>query len=78
MAWIGLEMNLLAFVPLLILDKGGRSVESGVRYFLAQVCGSTVFLRAPLMPAFNICSWLAGGLLLRGLLVKLGSAPTHQ
>jgi len=52
-AWAGLEINLLAFVPLVLLDKGGQSVEAGVKYFLVQACGSALFLAGPLVANFE-------------------------
>ena len=73
-AWLGLELNLFSFLPLIIMGKGGRSAEGAGKYFIAQVCGSVLFLFAPVMRERVIVRVV---LLRVGLLVKLGSAPTH-
>jgi len=78
LVWVGLEINLLAFVPLLVINKGGQSVEAGAKYFFAQAVGSIVFLLGPAVSVLDIFSRFTAGVILVGLLIKLGRAPTHQ
>lgn len=42
--WIGLEINLLSFIPLIIDKKNLFTNESTIKYFLVQVFGSLIFL----------------------------------
>ena len=60
------------------MTKGGQSAEAAAKYFIAQITGSTIFLAAPIIANFNIFPSLAGRAILIGLMVKVGSAPTHQ
>lgn len=41
--WIGLEINLLSFIPLIIRSKNLFSSESSLKYFLTQVLASAIF-----------------------------------
>lgn len=42
--WIGLEINLLSFIPLIINSKNLFSSESSLKYFLIQALASAIFL----------------------------------
>lgn len=37
--WLGLEVNLLGFIPLVIQVSGGQSVEAAIKYFIVQAVG---------------------------------------
>nr|ARQ20658.1 NADH dehydrogenase subunit 2 [Nacella clypeater] len=41
--WVGLEVNLMGFIPLLVYSGKCSSAESGVKYFLIQALGSSLF-----------------------------------
>ena len=71
--WVGLELNLFAFLPLLGERKKRPSAERAGKYFFAQVMGSLLFLAGAAVPVR-----VAGGFLFIGLLVKVGSAPVYQ
>jgi len=43
-AWIGLEVNLLSFIPLIIDNKNLISNEASVKYFLTQAIASSILL----------------------------------
>lgn len=73
-AWIGLELNILAFLPLLSEGKKRNAAEGGGKYFLAQAAGSLLFLFNPLIRVYFPA---AGAPILFGLLVKAGRVPTH-
>nr|AKG95414.1 NADH dehydrogenase subunit 2 [Cylisticus convexus] len=72
--WVGLEMNLLCFIPFLTQSSKNYS-EAGVSYFLTQACGSFILLMAGVsMENFSgfmkVCISLA-------LLLKMGVSPFH-
>nr|APU89567.1 NADH dehydrogenase subunit 2 [Armadillidium album] len=72
--WIGLELNLLCFIPFLTQSKETYS-EPGVKYFLIQACASFLLLMSGVsmlnyslfMNVFISCA----------LLLKLGAAPYY-
>nr|YP_010393235.1 NADH dehydrogenase subunit 2 [Cellana orientalis]UPX89397.1 NADH dehydrogenase subunit 2 [Cellana orientalis] len=41
--WVGLEVNLMGFIPVLVYSGGRLMAESGVKYFLIQALGSSLF-----------------------------------
>ena len=65
--WVGLELNMLIFIPLLI--KGSGSPWPSLTYLLWQSVGSAFLI---LSLAFNDEKWF-----MLGLIVKLGVAPFH-
>nr|ANJ70537.1 NADH dehydrogenase subunit 2 [Liopterus haemorrhoidalis] len=84
-AWMGLEINLLSFIPLLSKKNNSYSSESSIKYFLVQTMASTIFLFAILMMMFKmnfssellkINSFLIM-LINSTLLLKMGAAPFH-
>nr|WJJ67903.1 NADH dehydrogenase subunit 2 [Hypoderma sinense] len=79
-AWMGLEINLLAFIPLMS-DSKLMSTESSLKYFLTQALASSVLLFAVilmLMNSFNlILMYLSKMIIMSSLMMKMGSAPFH-
>lgn len=80
--WIGLEINLLSFIPL-IRDNNLISTEASLKYFLIQVLASAVLLFSIIIIIFNFESYIINNnryinnLLLSRLLLKTGAAPFH-
>nr|YP_009648869.1 NADH dehydrogenase subunit 2 [Notospermus geniculatus]QCZ36419.1 NADH dehydrogenase subunit 2 [Notospermus geniculatus] len=81
--WLGLEVNLLGFVPLMLQGVGGQSVESSVKYFVVQALGSGFLLLGGLSLGGSLF-WFFGGhggvgglFVFFGLVLKLGVAPLH-
>nr|WBV74571.1 NADH dehydrogenase subunit 2 [Timomenus komarovi] len=88
-AWVGLELNMLSFLPLMI--RGGESLgaEAGLKYFLIQAVASLIMLVSVLVEQFlweggeesldmiemnePIMMWGVG----LTLAMKLGMAPVH-
>lgn len=79
--WIGLELNLISFIPLLTSSHVNQEAEAAIKYFISQALGRGLLLlgalsllsspQLPLNPIFyNI-------LLIIGLLIKLGLPPCH-
>nr|AEW48054.1 NADH dehydrogenase subunit 2 [Pseudostegana angustifasciata] len=82
-AWMGLEINLLSFIPLMSDNTNNNSSpEASLKYFLTQALASTVLLfSVVLMMLKNIIIELNHSyislMLLSSLLMKSGAAPFH-
>ena len=80
-AWIGLEINLLRFAPLIATPITKKSANAAATYFLAQATGSVLFLIGPMIAGLTLTpaptAPLPTRLIIFGLIVKLGSAPAH-
>nr|QHW07560.1 NADH dehydrogenase subunit 2 [Apoderus jekelii] len=82
--WIGLEINLLSFIPLMKSNNNMFPSESALKYFITQALASSVFLFSIIMsttlkeyiysdilnPPMNLITTSA-------LLTKMGAAPFH-
>nr|YP_010350423.1 NADH dehydrogenase subunit 2 [Chagasia sp. 1 SJ-2020]UOK09904.1 NADH dehydrogenase subunit 2 [Chagasia sp. 1 SJ-2020] len=83
-AWMGLEINLLSFIPLMNDNKKNLlTSESSLKYFLIQAFASSILLFGiiTLMLFFNM-NWLMNYkfneiLILSALFLKSGAAPFH-
>nr|AEW48050.1 NADH dehydrogenase subunit 2 [Parastegana drosophiloides] len=81
-AWMGLEINLLSFIPLMSDSNNLMSTEASLKYFLTQALASTVLLFAViLMMLKNIVTEMNQSyitmMMLSSLLLKTGAAPFH-
>nr|ALO70473.1 NADH deshydrogenase subunit 2 [Cryptopleurum minutum] len=78
--WIGLEINLLSFIPLMNEKKNMMSSESSIKYFIIQALASTVILMSiilmsnftPLLENIN-----SSMIMNSALFMKMGAAPFH-
>nr|ABW74019.1 NADH dehydrogenase subunit 2 [Anolis garmani] len=85
MAWIGLEMNTLAIIPIITTMHNPRSTEAATKYFLTQAAASAMILFSSMINAWQVGSWNiinltyepAHILLTMALAMKLGLAPMH-
>ncbi len=82
--WLGLEINLLSFIPLIIDNKNIFSSESAIKYFITQVFASIIFLftRIFYIIKFNTFFYYYNNnyenlILNSSILLKLGAAPFH-
>nr|UFZ12839.1 NADH dehydrogenase subunit 2 [Chloronia mexicana] len=83
-AWMGLEINLLCFIPLMSSSINLMSNESALKYFLAQALASSVLLFSIIILSVEDASFiffdtinLTQLSLDSALLLKLGAAPFH-
>nr|AUN44040.1 NADH dehydrogenase subunit 2 [Pseudostegana sp. 1792] len=82
-AWMGLEINLLSFIPLMSdTNNSLMPTEASLKYFLTQALASTVLLFAIiLMMLKNVIVELnysyISMMMLSSLLLKSGAAPFH-
>nr|UFZ13921.1 NADH dehydrogenase subunit 2 [Protochauliodes sp.] len=83
-AWMGLEINLLSFIPLMSNLNNLLSNESSLKYFLVQALASSILLFSVILNFFNSSSMfmleinnLNQILINSSLLLKMGAAPFH-
>nr|ABW04293.1 NADH dehydrogenase subunit 2 [Crotaphytus collaris] len=85
LAWIGLEINTLAIIPIISKQHHPRSTEAATKYFLTQAAASALILFSSTVNAWETGTWSilsmtnpqANILLTMALAMKLGLAPTH-
>nr|UJG45092.1 NADH dehydrogenase subunit 2 [Blepharipa sp.] len=78
-AWMGLEINLLSFIPLMS-DNKLMSTEASLKYFLTQALASSVFLFAIILILLNLNKmpiFFSNMMIFSSLLLKSGTAPFH-
>nr|UZC29629.1 NADH dehydrogenase subunit 2 [Microtus richardsoni] len=84
--WIGLEMNLLALIPLMMNNPNPRSTEAATKYFLTQATASMMLLLSILMNFKQLGLWtflpdthnIIMTMTFISLAIKLGLAPFHS
>nr|YP_010511694.1 NADH dehydrogenase subunit 2 [Palaeoagraecia brunnea]UXL83018.1 NADH dehydrogenase subunit 2 [Palaeoagraecia brunnea] len=82
--WMGLEINLLSFIPLMTNQKNILTTEASLKYFLIQAFASSVLLfsiitsyvMSDLVFQYNI-QFPQSILVSSALLLKMGAAPFH-
>nr|AWX35987.1 NADH dehydrogenase subunit 2 [Eurystomus orientalis] len=85
MAWMGLEINTLAIMPLISKPHHPRAIEATVKYFLVQAAASALVLFASTINAWHTGQWdltqmthpTACLLLTTAIAMKLGLVPFH-
>nr|WNX95034.1 NADH dehydrogenase subunit 2 [Hybognathus nuchalis] len=85
LAWMGLEINTLAIIPLMAQHHHPRAVEATTKYFLTQATAAAVILFASTTNAWITGEWnmtnmsdpIATAMILAALALKIGLAPMH-
>nr|UAT16084.1 NADH dehydrogenase subunit 2 [Thoropa miliaris] len=85
LAWVGLEINTLAIIPLMTKTPHPRAIEAATKYFLTQAAASALILFSSTLNAWLTGEWAINGsvclssaiLLSIALTTKLGVAPFH-
>nr|WEV93749.1 NADH dehydrogenase subunit 2 [Dociostaurus kraussi kraussi] len=80
--WMGLEINLLSFTPLLANSKNMMMNESAIKYFIVQAMASTMLLFSILLihlkfPMSLEEEMIPSMMISSSLLLKIGAAPFH-
>nr|AKS48925.1 NADH dehydrogenase subunit 2 [Trypanobia cryptica] len=82
--WVGFEINLISFLPLMMLSKQKKELSATVTYFLVQAISSPLFLFSSLSLLYNsqlnilpMLTSMSSLILAMSLLMKLGCAPCH-
>lgn len=73
MGWLGLELNIISFLPL-IIKEDSYCAERAIKYFMVQALARQVFI---LGAVFLKGSYLFNVFILVALSLKLGVAPFH-
>nr|YP_010257614.1 NADH dehydrogenase subunit 2 [Jaydia carinatus]QKV48958.1 NADH dehydrogenase subunit 2 [Jaydia carinatus]QVY58572.1 NADH dehydrogenase subunit 2 [Jaydia carinatus] len=84
-AWVGLELNTLAILPLMTRQPHPRAVEATTKYFLIQAAAAATLLFAATTNAWITGQWdiqqmahpLPTAIATIALAMKVGLAPTH-
>nr|ASY98247.1 NADH dehydrogenase subunit 2 [Sphodromantis viridis] len=82
-AWMGLEINLLSFIPLLSSNKNMFSTEASLKYFLIQAIASStllflILLKTNIQEMFYLTkssSW--NNLMMLPLMMKIAASPFY-
>nr|AAX89197.1 NADH dehydrogenase subunit II [Plethodon metcalfi] len=85
LAWVGLELNTLAIMPLMSEMHHPRATEAATKYFLTQSMASAILLFAVMLNAWNTGEWTIMSMqastpmimLTIALMIKLAVAPFH-
>nr|WCO09467.1 NADH dehydrogenase subunit 2 [Istiophorus platypterus]WCO09610.1 NADH dehydrogenase subunit 2 [Istiophorus platypterus]WCO09714.1 NADH dehydrogenase subunit 2 [Istiophorus platypterus] len=85
LAWMGLEINTLAILPLMAQHHHPRAVEATTKYFLTQATAAAMLLFASTTNAWLTGQWdilnmshpLPTTMITLALALKIGLAPTH-
>nr|YP_007625433.1 NADH dehydrogenase subunit 2 [Polypterus delhezi]ADG95206.1 NADH dehydrogenase subunit 2 [Polypterus delhezi] len=84
LAWMGLEINTLAIIPLMAHHHHPRAVEAATKYFITQAAAAALLLFAGLFNAWQSGQWLiqditmpVSTLMTLAIAIKLGIAPMH-
>nr|YP_009058373.1 NADH dehydrogenase subunit 2 [Gadopsis bispinosus]WJQ22129.1 NADH dehydrogenase subunit 2 [Gadopsis bispinosus]BAP40376.1 NADH dehydrogenase subunit 2 [Gadopsis bispinosus] len=85
LAWMGLEMNTLAILPLMTQHHHPRAVEATTKYFLTQATAAAMLLFASITNAWITGQWdiqqmthpIPNTLITIALALKIGLAPIH-
>nr|ANJ70524.1 NADH dehydrogenase subunit 2 [Hygrotus confluens] len=83
--WMGLEINLISFIPIISMKNNLYSSESSIKYFLVQALASSIFLfsiimimtKSKMINEIYIINKSMFLLMNSALLMKLGAAPFH-
>nr|UTE81539.1 NADH dehydrogenase subunit 2 [Propithecus perrieri] len=83
--WMGLEMNMLAIIPILAKKTNPRSTEAATKYFLTQATASMLLMMTIVINAMytgqwnvtNIHNLLTTLTIIIALTMKLGMTPFH-
>nr|QOJ45114.1 NADH dehydrogenase subunit 2 [Allobates aff. melanolaemusi AR-2020] len=85
LAWMGLEINTLAIIPLMTKNPHPRSIEAATKYFLTQAAASALILFSSIFNAWLLGEWAINNFmnpvsvifLSIAISTKLGLAPFH-
>nr|BBH37357.1 NADH dehydrogenase subunit 2 [Uropterygius concolor] len=85
LAWMGLEINTLAIIPMMAQQHHPRAVEATTKYFLTQATAAALILFATTSNAWMLGEWqiqhlshpLATTTTMIALGLKVGLAPMH-
>nr|QXJ42349.1 NADH dehydrogenase subunit 2 [Sepioloidea lineolata] len=82
--WMGLELNLMGFLPMINTKGKSLEAEASTKYFIIQSMSSSILIFSSTLLYMSNISWysminnnLMTTLMLLSLVLKLGGAPMH-
>nr|AKC35096.1 NADH dehydrogenase subunit 2 [Sepioteuthis lessoniana] len=82
--WMGLELNLMGFLPLINIKGKILEAEASIKYFIIQSMSSSVLIISSIIMYFLNMSWysmftntILSTFIMMALIMKLGGAPLH-
>nr|APH08342.1 NADH dehydrogenase subunit 2 [Tamias rufus]APH08446.1 NADH dehydrogenase subunit 2 [Tamias rufus] len=83
--WVGLEMSMLAIIPILINKANPRSTEAASKYFLIQATASMILMMGSIINFMSTGQWtltssynsISSLMFTIALSMKMGLAPFH-
>lgn len=78
--WLGLEINLFSFIPLITFNSERFQTERAIKYFLVQAIGRGLLLlgaAASTSLLHSVPIKITSLIIIAGLIIKLGLAPLH-
>nr|YP_008080616.1 NADH dehydrogenase subunit 2 [Paraplagusia japonica]AFC88404.1 NADH dehydrogenase subunit 2 [Paraplagusia japonica] len=86
MAWMGLEINTMAIIPIIARNHHPRATEAATKYFLIQAPAAATILFGAIMNIWSSGQWeisqaptnLPVTLIIVSLALKMGMAPVHS
>nr|YP_009695219.1 NADH dehydrogenase subunit 2 [Triops granarius]AXU40958.1 NADH dehydrogenase subunit 2 [Triops granarius] len=78
-AWIGLELNILSFIPIILNKNNQQLTEASIKYFLIQALASVIFFSNVILSSFYFLNnFIFMALISVSLLLKMGASPFHM
>nr|YP_010956940.1 NADH dehydrogenase subunit 2 [Kathetostoma albigutta]WMY90098.1 NADH dehydrogenase subunit 2 [Kathetostoma albigutta] len=86
LAWMGIEINTLAMIPIMARHHHPRATEAATKYFLTQAAAAATLLFAATTNAWLTGQWdiqqimhpVPNALMIIALAMKMGLAPLHS
>nr|UIX55365.1 NADH dehydrogenase subunit 2 [Eremiaphila sp.] len=81
--WMGLEINLLSFIPLISTSNNSLSTEASLKYFLIQTISSSsllfmIFMKTNMYEMFYLTkNSMWNEMMILPMLMKMAAAPLH-
>nr|ADU55345.1 NADH dehydrogenase subunit 2 [Dosidicus gigas] len=82
--WMGLEINLMGFLPLMNIKGKTLEAEASMKYFIIQSMSSSILIISSVLMYNNTLSWYSmftdstfSLMIILSLVLKLGGAPLH-
>nr|ADU54684.1 NADH dehydrogenase subunit 2 [Dosidicus gigas] len=82
--WMGLEINLMGFLPLMNIKGKTLEAEASMKYFIIQSMSSSILIISSVLMYNNTLSWYSmftdstfSLMIMLSLVLKLGGAPLH-
>nr|YP_010010544.1 NADH dehydrogenase subunit 2 [Nereis zonata]QOH99550.1 NADH dehydrogenase subunit 2 [Nereis zonata] len=79
--WMGMELNLLSFVPIMAHSHKLQETMGSIKYFMIQAVGSGLMLTAGISSVNPITAsnqYTISSMFIMSMCLKLGAAPYHQ